>query len=357
MPSAKPRGEAARAARTTPRKRAAAGPAVDRHRRRLAGLEAEIDAAIRAARDGRTLDAWRERVRAWIATDLPGLVARFDEIRGSERADEFGLDPAFIDLVSPLFLFLYRVWWRVETKGLDAVPDRGSALIVANHAGAFFPYDAAMLKVALRTEHRAARELRPLADDFVFRAPFLASLLSRVGGVRACPENAERLLRRGEIVGVFPEGVRGMAKSFRERYRLRRFGRGGFIELALRTGAPIIPTAVVGAEEVHPLLGTWQWPARWLGLPYFPLTPTFPWLGPLGVIPLPSKWIIRFGAPIALAERYDAKDASDPVLVDTLTEEVRETIESMLDEELVARGSAFFGTLRGSRSRAPRGGR
>lgn len=315
---------------------------VDDFRRRLLHLEAEIDVAIREARGANALGALADHWRAWRSLALPALFRRLDEIRGSERADEFGLDPRFEELIAPLFEFLYRVWWRVETKGIENVPDRGGALVVANHAGALFPYDGAMLKMALRLEHRAARELRPLVDDFVFRAPFLASLLSRVGGVRACAENAERLLARGEILCVFPEGVRGMAKSFAERYRLRRFGRAGLVELALRTSAPIVPTAVVGAEEIHPLLGTWQWPARWLGLPYFPLTPTFPWLGPLGLVPLPSKWIIRFGAPIAPGERYDAKDAADPVLVGDLTEEVREAVQSMLDEELSARGSAFF---------------
>jgi 1-acyl-sn-glycerol-3-phosphate acyltransferase len=176
----------------------------------------------------------------------------------------------------------------------------------------------------------------------VFHAPFLASLVTRVGGVRACAENAARLLRRGELVGVFPEGVRGMRKRFRERYRLQRFGRGGFVKLALRTGAPIVPVAIVGAEEIHPLLGTWQWPANVLGLPYFPLTPTFPWLGLLGLLPLPSKWVIRFGEPIHLARRYSSRQGSDPVVVDALTEEVRETIQTMLGETLDERGPAFF---------------
>jgi 1-acyl-sn-glycerol-3-phosphate acyltransferase len=239
-------------------------------------------------------------------------------------------------------VFLYRYWWRVEAHGIEKVPAAGPALLVANHSGTMFPYDGTMLKMALRLDHPAARELRPLVDDFVFHAPFLASLMTRVGGVRACPENAERLLRRGELVGVFPEGVRGMKKSFRKRYQLQRFGRGGFVTLALRTGAPIVPTAIVGAEEIHPLLGTWQWPAKRLGLPYFPLTPTFPWLGLLGLLPLPSKWAIRFGDPIQLAGRYSAGEASDPVLVDALTEELRETIRTMLDVTLRERGPAFF---------------
>ncbi len=325
------------------RRAADASRGVDEFQAELTRLDRALEEAIRrsdAARAASTVvDRWLGRLGV---PDLATLLDRFDRVRGSERVDEFGLDLEFEKMVEPLFVFLYRQWWRVDGRGIDNVPATGPALLVANHGGAMFPYDGAMLKVALRLEHPEARELRPLVDDFVFHAPFLASLMTRVGGVRACPENAERLLRRGELLGVFPEGVRGMKKHFGERYRLQRFGRGGFVTLALRTGAPIVPVAIVGAEEIHPLLGTWQWPAKLLGLPYFPLTLTFPWLGLLGLLPLPSKWVISFGDPIQLAGRYSAKDASDPVLVDAITEEVRETIQAMLDETLRARGPAFF---------------
>jgi 1-acyl-sn-glycerol-3-phosphate acyltransferase len=175
----------------------------------------------------------------------------------------------------------------------------------------------------------------------VFKTPFLASLVARVGGVRACRENAERLLASDEVVAVFPEGIRGMRKPFRDRYQLQRFGRGGFVTLALATGVPIVPVAIVGAEETHPLLGTWRWPAKVLGVPYFPITPTFPWLGLLGLVPLPSKWSIRFGRPIDLARRYRPEDAADPVLVDRLVEDVRETVQVMVDQDRKARGNAF----------------
>jgi 1-acyl-sn-glycerol-3-phosphate acyltransferase len=306
-------------------------------------LDRELEEALRANGGtigfGRVADRWLARLGL---PDLATLVEAFDRVRGSERADEFGLDPDFEELVKPFFVFLYRQWWRVDTRGLEHVPAAGPALVVANHSGTMFPYDGAMLKVALRLDHPATRELRPLVDDFVFNAPFLASLMTRVGGVRACPENAERLLRRGEVVAVFPEGMRGMKKPFGDRYHLQRFGRGGFVTLALRTGAPIIPAAVVGAEEAHPLLGTWQWPAKLLGLPYFPLTPTFPWLGLFGLVPLPSKWLIRFGEPFDFARRYRVDDAADPVLIDRLTEEVRETIQEMVDDAVQQRGSAFF---------------
>jgi 1-acyl-sn-glycerol-3-phosphate acyltransferase len=312
---------------------------VDWFQEELARLDRELDEEIAKSRpaQGRgVVESWLSRIGL---PDPGSVLETIARLRGSERADEFGLDPAFEEFVEPLFAFLYRRWWRVETRGLANVPDSGPALIVANHSGAMFPYDGAMLKVALRLEHPAARELRPLVDDFVFRAPFLASLMTRVGGVRASPENAERLLRHGEIVAVFPEGLRGMRKKFTQRYRLQRFGRGGFASLALKTATPIVPVAVVGAEEIHPLLGTWDWPAKLLGLPYFPLTPTFPWLGPLGLVPLPSKWILRFGEPMDSTRL--AGDAADPVLVDRLTDEVRETIQEMVDETLRQRGSAF----------------
>ena len=317
--------------------------AVDELGERLSRLDGELEDAIRTSEKPRREGGWTELAASWNRLpDLRPLLERLEEIRGAERSDDFGLDPQFQDLIAPLFAFLYRQWWQVRTKGVEQVPASGAALIVANHAGTMFPYDAAMLKMALRLEHPAARDLRTLVDDFVFRTPFLASAIARVGGVRACPENGERLLREGEVVAVFPEGIRGMSKPFRERYRLRRFGRGGFVSLALRTGAPIIPAAIVGAEEIHPLLGSLEWPAKLLGLPYLPITPTFPWLGLLGLVPLPSKWVIRVGSPIALADRYEAEAADDPVLLDRITEEVRETIQDMLEEELHARGSAFF---------------
>src|SRR5206468_5610956 len=232
-----------------------AARAVDEFQAELARLDRALEEAIRSGDAVRSASGMVDR---WLARlglpDLATLLDRFDRVRGSERVDEFGLDLEFEKMVEPLFVFLYRQWWRVEVRGIDKVPGEGGALLVANHGGAMFPYDGAMLKVALRLDHPAARELRPLVDDFVFQAPFLASLMTRVGGVRACPENAERLLRRGELVGVSPEGVRGMKKRFGERYQLRRFGRGGFVTLALRTGAPIVPVAIVGAEEIQPLL-------------------------------------------------------------------------------------------------------
>jgi 1-acyl-sn-glycerol-3-phosphate acyltransferase len=323
-----------------PAGRIAADPAwtVDCFQTALARFDRELDDAIAKSRGARRRDGieeWLARLRLADAAKLAETIARAGE---SEPTDDFGLDPAFEQLVEPLFAFLYRRWWRVETRGLDNVPASGPALVVANHSGAMFPYDGAMLKVALRLEHPAARELRPLVHDFVFEVPLLASLMARVGGVRANPQNAERLLERGEVVLVFPEGLRGMRKRFADRYRLQRFGRG-LVSLALKTATPIVPVAVIGGEEIHPLLGTWEWPAKLLGLPYLPVTPTFPWLGLLGLVPLPSKWLLRFGEPIDL--RHSGGDPADPARLDRLTDELRQTIQEMVATARRERGPAF----------------
>jgi 1-acyl-sn-glycerol-3-phosphate acyltransferase len=259
----------------------------------------------------------------------------------SEEVDDFGYDARFTETVLPLFEFLYTVWWRVEASGVEQVPAEGPGLIVANHSGVL-PWDGAMIGLAVRHEHPARRHCRMLVLDMFALLPFLAPLVAQTGGVRASQENGERLLRRGELVGVFPEGLKGVGKRYRERYKLSRFGRGGFVRLALRTGAPIVPCAVVGAEEIHPMLARADWVGKPLGLPYFPLTPTFPWLGPLGVIPLPTKWSIDFGDPLPTAG-YGPEAADDPIVVNRLAEQVRTTIQRMIDGRLARRRSIWFG--------------
>jgi 1-acyl-sn-glycerol-3-phosphate acyltransferase len=259
----------------------------------------------------------------------------------SEQTDEFGADARFSETLEPFFEFLYAVWWRVEATGTEHVPASGPGLIVANHSGVL-PYDGLMLQLAIRHEHPARRLCRMLALDMFALLPVLAPMLSKSGSVRANPENAERLLRQGELLGVFPEGVKGVGKRFRERYKLARFGRGGFVRVALRTGAPIIPCAIVGAEEIHPVIGKADWVGRPFGLPYFPLTPTFPWLGPLGVVPLPTKWSIDFGEPVDLSG-YGPEGAEDPILVNRISESVRETLQRMVDGRLARRRSVWFG--------------
>jgi len=177
--------------------------------------------------------------------------------------------------------------------------------------------------------------------DWAFRLPWVSVFMRRVGGVVASPYNAVRLLEQGNLVMVFPEGAKGAGKPFSERYRLQRFGRGGFVELALRTGSPIVPVAIVGSEEIYPKLGESRLLAKLTGAPYFPITPTFPALGALGAVPLPSRWRIEFCPPIDLSE-HGPEAAEDRSLVFELSEQIRETIQEKLFENLLSRGSAFL---------------
>jgi len=254
--------------------------------------------------------------------------------------DGFGVDPVFTERVTNVALWFYRKYWRVETEGVNNVPARGRALLVANHAG-IVPYDGAMIRTAIIAEHRHPRHARMLVVDWAFAMPFTNMLLVKTGNVLAHPLNATALLERDELVGVFPEGVRGAAKLYRNRYQIRRLGRGGFVQVALRTGAPIVPVAVVGSEEVHPVLFDMQPLARLLGLPALPITPTFPWLGLGGLVPLPSKWFIAFGEPIEVAQ-HGPEAADDARLVLELSERVREWIQSTVNRLLARRRTIFF---------------
>ena len=262
-------------------------------------------------------------------------------MRGEYHEDEWGFDEGFAEAVYPFFELLYRVWWRIHAKGVENVPAHGRALLVANHSGSIFPFDASMMSVALMKEHPLPRWPRFLVLDWAFSLPFLSTFMRRVGGVPASPHNALRLLEQDEPVMVFPEGVKGTGKPFSERYRLQRFGRGGFVETAIRAGAPIVPVAVVGAEEIYPKLADSGTLARLSGAPFFPITPTFPWLGPLGLVPLPSRWRIEFCEPVDLSE-YGPEAAGEPTILLDVAERIRETIQAKLYENLVERGAAFW---------------
>jgi 1-acyl-sn-glycerol-3-phosphate acyltransferase len=267
---------------------------------------------------------------------LEHVLRRLD---GGHQDDEWGFDEDFTDLVEPFFRFLYDRWWRVAVEGADRVPAHGRALLASNHAG-ILPWDATMISVGLLREHPLPRHPRFLVLNWAFDLPWVSVFIRKVGGVVASPYNALRLLEQDQLVAVFPEGVKGTGKPFAERYRLQRFGRGGFVEIALRAGAPIVPVAVVGSEEIYPKLADVRPLARLIGAPFFPVTPTFPWLGPLGVVPLPSKWRIEFCEPIQTAH-HGPDAASDRALVLELTEQVRETVQQALYANLVRRGSAF----------------
>jgi 1-acyl-sn-glycerol-3-phosphate acyltransferase len=262
-------------------------------------------------------------------------------LTGDYEVDEFGYDPELTqEVFNAIARFLHETWWRVDWIGMEHVPSEGPALLVANHAGTL-PWDAVVTKFGILDKHPAHRNVRLLAADLVFRMPFLGAMARKSGNTLATTEDAYRLLARGELVGVTPEGFKGVGKPFKDRYKLQRFGRGGFIEVALRARVPIIPVSIVGPEEIYPLLYNAKPLARLFGFPYFPITPTFPWLGPLGVIPLPSKWIVEFGEPIETGDMPE--DAwQDALTVFDMNDRVREVIQQTLYRNLMARRSVWF---------------
>ncbi len=255
----------------------------------------------------------------------------------SGLVDDFGMDEGSLRALRPLLDFLFDRYWRVDVRGIEELPERGPFLLVANAAG-ILPYDALMIAHAV--ERARAERPRFAVADWLITLPFVQPRLAKLGGVRACPENVERLLAAGHSVAVFPEGVKGAAKTYRDRYRLARFGRGGAIRLALECGVPVVPVGVVGAEETHPILWKASAPARTLGLPFFPVTPTFPWLGPLGALPLPAQWVLQFGEPISYAD-LTSDAARDALLLSRLTEELRMRIQSLVDAGRRARASVW----------------
>jgi 1-acyl-sn-glycerol-3-phosphate acyltransferase len=270
------------------------------------------------------------------AAELMAFVRR--RLEGDYEVDDYGFDR---ELTERFFMAALRPiaekWFRLEVRGLENIPSEGGALVVSNHSGTI-PLDGLM--TMLTVHDHAGRFLRPLGADLVFKLPLVSSLARKGGATLACTEDAERMLSDGELVGVWPEGFKGIGKPFSERYKLQRFGRGGFVSAALRTGVPIIPLSVVGAEEIYPLVGNVPSLARLLGVPYIPITPFFPWLGPLGLVPLPSKWILEFGEPIR-TDAYEPGEAEDPMLVFNVTDQVRETIQHTLFDLLRDRGGVF----------------
>ena len=282
-----------------------------------------------------------EAAAAELPRSLRESIARMARrLEGEYHEDEWGFDEEFAEAAYPLFELLYDRWWRVEATGVEHVPSHGRAMLVSNHAGSLFPFDASMITGAIMKEHPLPRWPRFMVLDWAFELPFASGFMRKVGGVPASPYNAARILESDELMMVFPEGAKGTGKRFSERYRLQRFGRGGFIEIALRTRSPIVPIAVVGSEEIYPMVADSSLLAKAIGAPFLPITPTFPWLGPLGLVPLPSKWRIEFCEPLDISP-YPPEAADDRRVVFDLSEQVRETIQEKLYENLVKRGSAF----------------
>jgi 1-acyl-sn-glycerol-3-phosphate acyltransferase len=291
------------------------------------------------------LDAAPEYARDEDPGAGPDLLALFDELRKraqtfgiGERTgeiDDFGFEVDAAAALDPLLDFLIDRYWRVEVRGLEHVPRNEPCLIVANRSG-LLPYDGLVLSRLL--ERAGLERPRFLVADWLITLPFVQPALARWGGLRACRENADGLLRSGHSVIAFPEGEKGAAKVFRLRYQMQRFGRGGAVRAAIENGVPLVPVGLVGPEEAHPILFKSRLPARLVGLPFVPVTPTFPLAGPLGALPLPTKWVVNFGEPTNLEEGGDRRD---PLLLSRLNESVREHIQELVDEGLRLRGSVW----------------
>ncbi|MFL6119586.1 lysophospholipid acyltransferase family protein [Actinophytocola sp.] len=275
-----------------------------------------------------------------LTSKIAGFVR--DRLTGEYPVDEFGFDPQLTDaVILPPLRLIYEKWFRVEVTGAANLPLSGGALVVANHSGTL-PWDAVMTAIAVHDNHPRGKHLRMLGADLVFKVPVLNTLARRTGQTLACNADAERLLASGELVGVWPEGFKGIGKPFGKRYQLQRFGRGGFARTAMRAGVPIIPCSIVGAEEIYPKIADLKPLAKLLGLPYFPITPFFPLLGPLGAVPLPTKWRIDFGEPIRTDLASPDAVEDHEVALET-GEHVRATIQETLDSMVAERESVFGG--------------
>ena len=324
-PAAAPPGTPARAPSSRP-------PVTAEHRQQGPGIPPlEWLGAFTSAAKEVFGESWEPRLAEFLA-----FLRR--RLTGDFTVDDYGFDREVTErLLLTAMRPIAQKWFRIEVIGAENIPTSGGALVVSNHSGTV-PLDGVM--TGLSIHDHTGRFLRPLGADLVFRLPVVGDLARKGGATLACNDDAERMLRGGELVGVWPEGFKGIGKPFSERYKLQRFGRGGFVSAALRTAVPIIPTSVVGAEEIYPLVGNIPSLARLLGIPYLPITPLFPLLGPLGLVPLPSKWLIEFGEPIR-TDTYESGAADDPMLVFNVTDQVRESIQQTLYSLLIKRRSVF----------------
>jgi 1-acyl-sn-glycerol-3-phosphate acyltransferase len=304
----------------------------------LNALERRVEEALAAGGAGR-VPVGGEVVRAALDESLAAwAMLRRRTVR--ELITGLGLGRSGPPLPRELVLQgLYRLWWRVETVGIGRVPASGPIILAVNRAGSLLPYEALMVAVAVEM-HRPAR---PLVDDWMIQRPVIGPVLGGLGAMQASSANLRRLLRQAQAVVLYPEGPAALAKGFGERYRLARFGRGAFARVAIETGASIVPVAVIGAEEVHPVLARLDTAGRFLGLPTLPITPTFPLFGLAGLVPLPTKWTLHFGEPLEVAARHTPADAARPEHVAVLRDQVRERLQSLVVEGLRQRRSVFFG--------------
>ncbi len=297
------------------------------------GYAGAIDglAALRDVADDRWIDALR------------GMIAFLRRrVTGDYTVDEFGFDEDLTThVLMPILRPMHQRYWRVGADGAEHIPTDGGGLIVANHAGTL-PADALITR--LDVFDQTGRHARELGADLVFRTPFIGEFARKTGATLASGDDADRLLASGELVAVWPEGYKGLGKHWRDRYKLQRFGRGGFVATALRAQVPIVPTAIVGSEEIYPMLFDMRIVSKVLGLPYFPMVAqmfALPVLGPFALLPLPSKWLIEYGEPIDTAS-MGPEVAEDAMALFDLTDQVRDRIQGMLHRNLMGRRSVFL---------------
>ncbi|MCC7441616.1 MAG: acyltransferase family protein [Bdellovibrionales bacterium] len=249
--------------------------------------------------------------------------------------DPWGLQPEYAKVVVAAVEWLYRHYFRVETAGTGHIP-QGRVLIIANHGGQV-PVDGMLLGLSLLLDTQPPRIGRAMVERWSPTIPFVGTFFSRIGQVVGDPQNARDLLNNDECVLVFPEGTRGSGKLFPSRYQLQRFGTG-FVRLALETKTPIVPAAIIGCEEMYPGIYHIEALAKLLKTPYFPVTPFFPLLGPLGMLPLPTKVTIRFGEPLRFEGDPDGADAD----IQRMVNQVKDALKREIDVGLRLRGSAIF---------------
>ncbi len=250
--------------------------------------------------------------------------------------DPFGLDPEYGRQLMLALCLVYRFWLRVETRGIERVPE-GRVLLVANHAGNTFAWDGTMLGMAMLLEAEPPRLVRGMGEYYLPTIPFFSVFMHRMGSVVGTPENCTQLLDHGEAVMVFPEGQRGFVKPWRRRYQLQPFGKG-FLRLALETDTPIVPIGIVGGEEQSPGIANVRALGRLVGAPAFPITPTFPWLGLGGFVPLPVKFRIHFGEPL----RFEGDPNEEDAAIEARVETVKESIRDLVAEARAARRNWFW---------------
>ena len=314
--------------------------AIDNQGRWAQGVQRLTDLLDARAQRGSIFDqlgAFADRVRAERLVD-DETMARLDELDEnlSEYGyDPFGFSPEFARKVLIVSGWLYRKYFRVQTTGIDNIPD-GPVLLIANHSGQI-PIDGMMIVTSCLLDKTRPRMVRSMVERWVPTLPFVSWVLARAGQIVGTRDNFRRVVGQGSAILVFPEGVVGINKTFDKAYELQRFG-FGFMRLALENGLPIVPVAVVGAEEQAPSFYNLKGVARLVGAPAFPITPTFPWLGPLGMLPLPSRYHIYFGEALCFEGQPDDEDKAIAERVD----EVKAAIQALLDEGVAARESIYF---------------